>query len=166
MRPHPHRSLFFFGLIAAIVLLTSCRRPPPPQPPKEYHGPPDLVQPGKHDPRWRAYKLGLFQLNHVWGGTGHRADGGDYRAKVTVWDDAPKDNKVIAELFFHDTPLADAPANPDPNKSLAPHRLNFPGNTLGTVMQALRNSNEAVYLYYYDDQWSLGVISREIVGVD
>ena len=166
MRPHPHRSPFLFGLIAGLVLLASCHRAPPAQPPKEYHGPPDLVQPGKRDPRWRAYKLGLFQLNHVWAGPGHRADGEDYRAKVTLWDDAPKDNKVIAELFFHDAPLTDLAANPDPNKSLAPHRLHFPGNSLGTIMQALRNSNEAVYLYYYDDQWSLGVISKEIVGVD
>lgn len=154
-----------FGLLAGIVLLSSCLKPPPPAP-KEYNGPPDLVQNGQWDKRWRAYKLGLFQLNHVWAGTGHRANGGEYRAKVTVWDDAAKDNKVIAELMFHEPLLADVHVNPDPNKSTAPYRINFPHHSLEIIMQALRNSNEAVYLYYYDDQWALGVISREIVGVD
>lgn len=148
----------------------------------------DLAKAIADDPKspWKVWGLHAYQLNHIWSGTGATVKDGklaSYRAKITVWDDDEKDHDLaLAEIYFHD-PDRFQPAglhrNPDPNDPKDPNnqnaqgkgpgrtfRLHFPGSTLGVILSALRNSNEPVYLYYYENQWSVGVSNAEAVGVD
>jgi hypothetical protein len=152
----------------AFVWLAGCTPPPSPvsvRAAKEINGPPDLVKGNKWDPRWRAFQLHSFQMNHVWAGAGHdESDGGQYRVKLTVWDYS--DDQPVAELYFHEA--NDNAGNPDPNapELKRPYHLHFPSSTSGPILQALRNANEPVYLYYYDNQWAVGVGAPEAIGVD
>ena len=124
---------------------------------------------------WKAYELRTFQTNHIWAGAGYKPGGDNYRAKITLWDnDANLKDAAVAELFFRDPAQLDAKRyqNPDPNsvddgKPLArPYRLNFPTAALESVLSTLRSANEPVYLYYYDNQWAVGVVLAEPVGAD
>ena len=167
-------SFFRFGLnltsVAVLVLLAAgCTPAPSPVSVKAkqaLNGPPDLVKGAPWDARWHAYQLRAFQMNHVWSGPGYQtADGNPYRVKLTVWDYA-EDGSVVAELFFHDTPAGALAGNPDPKDAKRPYQIHFPAGATGPILQALRNANEPVYLYYYDNQWAIGIDAPEPVGVD
>jgi hypothetical protein len=163
------------SLAAAVVLvalIAGCGEPPSPvsvRSKQELNGPPDLVQGARKDPRWHAYQLRGFQMNHVWSGPGGYSPGGDnaypYRLKVTVWDYAD-DGSAVAELFFHDGPTGELVGNPDPKDAKRPYQIHFPATAVGAILQALRNANEPVYLYYYNQQWAVGISGLEPVGVD
>jgi hypothetical protein len=159
----PQQRDIFFALFA--LCLVGCG---PPQSPvsvrvkEQLNGPPDLVKNGPWDKRWRAFQLHTFQMNHVWAGAGRPHEDGDYRLKLTVWDYS--DSAVLAELYFHDGPAVTD--NPDPNKSDRPYHLHFPATAMGPILQALRNANEPVYLYYYDNNWAFGLSAPEAIGVD
>ena len=151
-------------------------------------GAPSLVQTLAGDPTtpWKAWRLRAYQTDHIWGGDGPAPKGdksASYRAKVTVWDDDVQDHDTpLAEIFFRD-PDQFQPAglhrNPNPNDPKDPanrnvqgtgpgrtFRLHFPSSTLGVVLSTLRNANEPVYLYYYDNQWAVGIANAEAVGAD
>jgi hypothetical protein len=153
--------------MAVLVALTSCSPPPSPVSIKskvELNGPADLTKKIAANPRWRAFQLKTFQLNHVWSGPGRKEQGGEpYRAKLTLWDFSD-DGSPIAEVYFHD-PGQEVP-NPDPNTSQRPFKLHFPIGAVGPIFQTLRNANEAVYLYYFEDLWGIGIGAPEPVGVD
>jgi hypothetical protein len=151
----------------AFLWLAGCTPPPSPvsvRATKPLNGPPDLVKDAKWNNRWRAFQLHTFQMNHVWAGNGrHDAAGAAYRTKLTVWDytaDVP-----IAEIYFHD---GNEPANPDPNAPglKRPFQLHFSSSAAGPILQTLRNANEPVYLYFYEDQWGVGIGAPEAIGVD
>lgn len=134
---------------------------------------PSILDEIKANPKspWKAYQLRAFQVNHMWGAAGYKPEGENYRAKLTLWDDDAADkNTAVAELFFRDVAQFDPKRhlNPDPNQTGAarPFRLHFPANTLDPILSTLRSANEPVYLYYYDNQWAIGVIVAEPVGVD
>jgi len=153
-----------------LVLITAgCGPAPSPVSVKakqELNGPPDLVKGAPPDPRWHSYQLRAFQMNHAWTGTGYKsADASAYRFKVTVWDYAD-DGSAVAELFFHDGPTGAEDGNPDPKDAKRPYQLHFPASATGPILQALRNANEPVYLYYYENQWAVGISAPEPVGVD
>ena len=131
---------------------------------------PDFLKTLSANPRWRAYRLHSFQVQHLWSGIGHPAENGtDYRAKVVVWQyTADQSPAVIAELYFHD-PERFEPAgrdrNPDPNTAGGgPFQLHFPVVALGPIIATLRAANDPVYLYFYDNQWSVGIPGAELVG--
>ena len=173
----------------ALVLTAACdRAPEKPLVSPGAHGAPGLVQKIASDPHspWKAWRLRAYQIDHIWGGDGYAPKGdkwANYRAKVTVWDDDAQDRDTpLAEIFFRD-PDQYQPAglhrNPDPNDPQDPNnqnaqgtgtgrtfRLHFPSGTTGVVLSTLRNANEAVYLYYYDHQWAVGVGAAEAVGAD
>ena len=113
---------------------------------------------------WKAWRLRAYQVIQIQAG----ADA-TVRAKVALWgDDAEDHDTPLAELHFHDQ---SPPANPDPNGAKAsgssrPYQLHFPVTVLGPVLSTLRNSNESVYLFYYEKQWSVGVVAAESIGVD
>ena len=113
---------------------------------------------------WKAWRLRAYHVIQIQAGAETAV-----RAKVALWDDEAEDHGTpIAELYFHDQP---PPTNPDPNDPKSPgasrpYQLHYPASLLGVVIATLRNSNDAVYLYYYDKQWSIGVIAAETVGVD
>jgi hypothetical protein len=155
---------------AALVALTAgCGESPSPvsvQAKQELNGPPDLVKGAPWDARWHAYQLRGFQMNHVWSGPGHQsANENVYRLKLTIWDYA-KDGSAVAELYFHDTPVGAEAGNPDPKDAKRPYQIHFPASATGPILQALRNANEPVYLYYYENQWAVGISAPEPVGVD
>ena len=134
---------------------------------KEISDPPDFVQRGRKDPRWHAYELRAFQVNHVWAGGGYAPDGADYRLKVTVWSDDRAKNTPVAEFYFHEPNHLEAHHNPDPNKAPGqPWQVHFPMSASSPVMQTLRNANDRVFLYYEGDQWAVGVLGAEPVGID
>lgn len=167
MGPTPkfrHSVLPVIALLLALAGCTRGRSPASTQAKTELNGPPDLVQDGTRDPRWRAYQLRNFQINHLWAGAGRAAEGeAPYRAKVSLWD-YNGGTTPLAELYFHDA--GGLPANPDPAKAARPYRIHFPASILAEVLGTLRNANDRVYLYAHDDQWSVGVSMPELVGVD
>jgi hypothetical protein len=156
------------AVFVAVAILAGCEPPPSPvtiKAPKEIDGPSDLVATKPRDPHARSFQLRAFQLNHVWSGAGHPADDGlPYRSKVTLWDFAD-DGSAVAELYLYDNGAA-LPQNPDPKDAKRPYALRFPIGAVGPIMQALRNANEPVYLFYYDGQWAIGINGVEAVGVD
>ncbi len=150
-------------IACVLVLLTGCKPPPESVRVKEQVvGPPDLVKTLPSKPGNRAFQIRAFHLNHIWSATS--ADRA-YRAKVTVWDYAD-DESAVAELYFDDTVPESAAANPDPAKSQRPYKVHFPIAALGPILNTLRNTNEPIFLYYYDGAWSLGIYTAEPVGVD
>jgi len=159
------RSLAAFALCG---LFAGCPRGPSPvsvREKTELNGPLDLVKDAKPDPRWRAIQLRTFQINHMWAGAGYTGGtGAPYRVKVTLWDYAG-DSSAVAEIYFYDQALP-VPANPNPKEAKRPYQLSFPSTLLGAILSTLRNANDPVYLYYYEDQWAVGISQPELVGID
>lgn len=134
---------------------------------------PDFTKKIAENARWRAYHLDAFQIEHMWAGIGHptpgEASSTDYRAKVLVWRYvANQPPALVAHLYFHDPdrfePL-DRHRNPDPNaKGDEIYQLHFPLTSLGPIIATLRSANDPVYLYYYDNEWSIGIPGAEPVG--
>lgn len=152
-------------MLALAFALVGCGPAPSPasvRSKKDILAPSDLAK--KTPPQGtRAFQLRAFQIDHIWAGAGHGGDAAQrYRAKITVWD--YNDESAIAELYFHDA-APDGPI-PNPDETARPYRLHFPASVIGPAMSVLRNANEPVYLYYYDNQWAIGVASAEPVGVD
>jgi hypothetical protein len=159
---------------AAVLVLLAAGCGPSPSPvsvkaKQELNGPPDLVKGVPWDARWHAYQLRAFQMNHVWTGPGGYTPAGEnafaYRLKLTVWDYA-EDGSAVAELFFHDGPTGELVGKPDPKDDKRPYQIHFPASASGPILQALRYANEPVYLYYYGNQWAVGISAPEPVGVD
>ena len=110
---------------------------------------------------WKAWRLRAYHVNPIWAG----ADV-PIRAKITVWDDDIEEHdSPVAEFYFHDQTLP-ANANPGDKGVRRPYQLHFPSSMLGAAMGTLRNANEPVYLYFYENQWSIGIMNGETVGVD
>jgi hypothetical protein len=171
-----HPTLRFGPSLAVVMVLflltAGCNPAPSPvsiKSKQEFNGPPDLVKGTPWDARWHAYQLRAFQMNHVWTGPEGLAPAGEiaypYRLKVTVWDFAD-DGSAVAELFFHDGPTGGNVGNPDPKDAKRPYQLHFPASAIGPILQALRNANEPLYLYYYENLWAIGIGAPEPVGVD
>lgn len=127
-------------------------------------GPPDLVKNAPADPANRSFQLSAFHLNHIWSSP-HGATTPGFRAKVTIWD-YTDDKNAVAELYFEDVSNGTAAGISDPNHTNRPYQIHFPVSTMGPIMSALRNSNEPVFLYYYQGAWAIGTYSAEPVGVD
>ena len=156
------------GLVAlSLALLTGCHR----NPEKLLASPgvagaPNILKEIADHPGspWKAWHLRAYHVIQIQAGAEPNV-----RAKLALWDDEVADHDTpIAELYFHDQT---SPANPDPNDAKAsgarrPYQLHYPASFLGVVIATLRNSNEAVYLFYYEKQWSVGVVAAEAIGVD
>jgi len=143
----------------------------------ELHGEFDIIEACKQNARWKNWKLHAYQLDRVWGGAGSRPDGpgSPRRAKLSLW--AEGTDTPVAELFFHDPDQFDPQKldrNVDPNKSDdaafpkpgQPFQLHFPSAALGPISASLRSANAPVYLFFYRDQWAIGVQGPEFVGVE
>lgn len=154
-------------LLASVLLpLGGCKPPPESVRVKEpVSGPPDLVKDATASGANRAYQLRAFHLNHIWANGGQKGPDGDFRAKVTVWDYAD-DESVVAELYFDDAGHESAATNPDPTKTQRPYRIHFPMSAFGPILGTLRNTNEPIFLYYYDGGWAVGTYSAEPIGID
>ncbi|HVS53211.1 MAG TPA: hypothetical protein VHD62_12720 [Opitutaceae bacterium] len=148
-----------------LALFPACNRAPESVRVKEeVEGPSDLVKGTPPNPHWHAYQLQRFQLNHVWAGAGRRDDSGNlYRAKVTLWDYSDDDSPV-AEVYFHES--AQDISNPPPSEAKRPYQLHFPITAVGPILQTLRNANQPIYLYYFENQWAIGINAPESVGID
>jgi hypothetical protein len=162
----PMRQLSCLGIAALLVLAPSGCKPPPENVKikERVIGPPDLAKDGNVSPANRSFQLSAFHLNHIWATT-HSAPPRGYRAKITVWDYAD-DHSAVAELYFDDTADGTAATVPDPASAKRPYQIHFPITTVGPILSALRNSNEPVFLYYYEGAWAVGTYSAEQVGVD
>lgn len=146
--------------------LAGCKPPPESVRVKEsVSGPPDLVKTGAPSMANRAYQLRAFHLNHIWADGGQKGPDGEYRAKITVWDYAD-DESIVAELYFDDGGREFHGTNPEPTKAQRPYRIHFPMTAFGPILGTLRNTNEPIFLYYYDGGWAVGTYSAEPVGVD
>ena len=167
MHPAPLARLIVFPAALALLLAAGCGPGQSPVSVRVKHqvgGPDDLVKGATPDPRWHAFQLHTFQMNHVWASAGRTGANGEvYRAKITIWsfdqNDAP-----IAELYFHD--LGHDVSNPDFKDAPRPYQLHFPMSSIGPILQALRNANEPVYLYYFENQWAIGIAAPEPIGID
>lgn len=163
MTPHPR--LWISAATFALACLVGCKPAPESVRVKEpVGGPPDLVQNAAPNPANHSYQLRAFHLNHVWAQAGgHSNPATAYRAKITVWDYA-EDESAVAELYFEDAPSA--ASNPDPNKTSRPYKLHFPVSAMSPILGTLRNTNEPIFLYYYEGAWAVGTYMAEPVGVD
>jgi hypothetical protein len=160
------RQLSYVTLAALLMVVPSGCKPAPEnvRVKERVAGPPDLAKGGTADPSSRSFQLSAFHLNHIWSGPGSTASR-SYRAKVTVWDYSDE-QAAVAELFFDDTTATAGATVPDPNNAKRPYQIHFPITTMGPILSTLRNSNEPVFLYYYDGTWAVGTYSAEPVGID
>jgi hypothetical protein len=160
------RQLSYVGLAALLVIAPLGCKPAAENVRIKEHvaGPPDLAKGGSADPANRSFQLSAFHLNHIWSSASNAASR-SYRAKVTVWD-YTDEQAAVAELFFDDTADESATRVPDPRHAKRPYQIHFPVTTMGPIMSTLRNSNEPVFLYYYEGAWAVGTYSAEPVGVD
>lgn len=189
------RFLLLLGLAALpLALATGCHRNPEKiLASPGVRGRPDILKEIAADPHspWKAFRLRAYHINQVWAGDGFEPDGdkwANFRGKVTVWEtvenpdgDPEEPETALAELYFRDANQYD-PAkhkNPDPNNPKDPnninaqgtgpgrtYRIHFPSAAMGIVSSILRNANEPVYLFWYHNQWAIGVANGETVGVD
>ena len=151
---------------ALVIAFAACRPPAEGQQVKEkVDGPPDLVKSASRSPGNQSFQIRAFHLNHVWSGPSGRSEGEQsYRVKVTVWD-FDETGPALAELYFHDTDKLLA-GNADPNHATRPYQIHFPMTALTPILGTLRNTNEPIFLYYYDGAWAFGTYSAEPVGID
>lgn len=153
------RLVALVGLLA-LVLLGGCSR----RSLLELSGPPDLMKDGKTDPHALALRFRVFQVNHIWAGSGLEADGSDYRAKVTVWAYS-QGEPALAELYFHDAERFEPSGrHKSPEPGSGPHRIHFPVSTLGPIIGLMRSANEPVYLFYFRGKWCIGTSLAEAIG--
>lgn len=160
------RPTLWLAALAALAI-ASCK--PPPESVKVTEivdGPPDLVKLLAANPANRAFQLRAFHLNHIWAGTEGQPDpAGNYRAKITVWDYSD-DPSAVAELYFHDGGPQPLPASASPINTKRPYQLHFPISTIGPMLNTLRNTNEPIFVYYFNGRWAVGNYVAEPVGVD
>jgi hypothetical protein len=155
------RSLAALVLLLSFVGIAGCGYSP-----NDPDGPPDLMKSLQADRHARAFHLRAFQTQHIWAGAGYGPDGADFRAKVALWDYSNED-PMLAELYFHDAERFDPAGrhhNPDPDKANPPYQIHFPMSAVGPVLNVLRSANERVYLYYYHNEWAVGILLPEVVG--
>ncbi len=156
---HHRRIVALFGLLALAVLGGCSRRSV-----EELTGPPDFVKDGKTDPHALALRIRVFQVNHIWAGTGNEADGADYRAKITVWSYS-QGEPALAELYFHDAERFEpAGRHKSPEPAGGPHQIHFPISTIGPITALMRSANEPVYLFYFRGKWCIGTSLAEAIG--
>ena len=150
---------------AGAFLLNACTPPPENVRVKErVSAPPDLVRAGATNPANQAYQLRAFHLNHVWADRGSGADAADsFRSKISVWD-YENETAPVAELYFHDSRQESLPASSDPAHASRPYQIHFPLGTFEPILNTLRNTNEPIFLYYFDGRWAVGIYSAEPVG--
>ena len=160
------RHAFSVFAIALVIAFAACKPPAENQEVKEkIDGPPDLVKDAKPNPANQSFQIRAFQLNQVWSGASGRSAGAEpYRVKVTVWD-FDENGPALAELYFHDADKLPA-ENPDPNHAKRPYQIHFPMSALAPILGTLRNTNEPIFLYFYDGAWAFGTYSAEPVGID
>jgi hypothetical protein len=162
----PMRQLSYVAFAALLVIVPSGCKPAPENVriKERVAGPPDLTKRGTVDPSNRSFQLSAFHLNHIWSPVGNAASR-SYRAKVTIWDYTDEET-AVAELFFDDVSAEAGATVPDPSHAKRPYQIHFPITTMGPIMSTLRNSNEPVFLYYYEGAWAVGTYSAEPVGID
>ena len=156
----PHRRLVALCGLLTLAMLGGCSR----RSVEELNSPPDFVRDGKTDPHALALRVRVFQVNHIWAGAGHEAEGADYRAKITVWSYS-QGEPALAELYFHDAERFEpAGRHKGSEPGSDPHQIHFPMSTLGPIIGLMRSANEPVYLFYFRGRWCIGTSFAEAIG--
>lgn len=150
-----------------LSLLAGCNPPPESVQVKEIvSAPPDLAKAARPGSKNRGFQIKAFHLNQVWAGaTDAQSVAPEYRAKITIWDYS--DAKVaLAELYFHDLNGAALPVSSTPINAKAPYQIHFPVSVISPILSTLRNTNEPIFLYYFEGHWAIGTYVPEPVGID
>ena len=164
MFPSPLRARRPLSVLAGLLVLavfSGCNRS---RTMVEVTGPPGFAKGVQQDPHALALRMRVFHVQQIWAGAGYEGNGGDYRAKVSIWSYA-QDEPPLAELYFHDAERFEPAARHKSSEPGAgPLEIHFPMSTFAAITALMRSANEPVYLFYYRGRWCIGTSLAEAIG--